>query len=215
MSEVLKKLSQFELGRRHDVLQPPVRHHVVADELDFLDARLLVLLDREDDVDLAVRQIDHAHRDVGMATSLLAVEVLDALQVGVDHGLAERPARFRQDGQFERIGLELVVALEHHARDLALGIDGDDEIAPLASDRRSWKETGLVELGLGGRRIEQIAVAGHIGLDLLGVDIGIAAHDHLLRQGGQGRTEQDRRHRGRPKRRKPKGSPIKHRPPPL
>ena len=150
-----------------------------------------------------------------MTAALLAIEILHALHIGFGHGLAEGPARLRHHGQFERIGLELVVALEDDARDLALGIDGDDEVGALAGDRRSWKEADLVELGLGGGRIEKIAVARDIAFDLLGIDIGVAAHDHLLSEGRQCPKQHDHCDRGHPERRKPKGSPIKHRPPPL
>jgi len=94
-------------------------------------------------------------------------------------------------------------------------IKSDDEIGALAGDRRSWKETDLVELGLGGSRIEKIAVAGDIAFDLLGIDIGVAAHDHLLSEGRQYPKQHDYYDRGHPERREPKGSPIKHRPPPL
>ena len=63
------------------------RDWLVADEADLLDAGLVALVDRVDDVDAAVGQVDDARRHLGEAAAAAAIDLEDALNVGVDRGL--------------------------------------------------------------------------------------------------------------------------------
>src|SRR5215207_3673924 len=123
---ILDEAEEVHLRRVHEVAQARRREHLVADEVDLLDARLAAFDDGEHHVHGAVRQIHEPRRDGGEAAAAAAVELEDAFAVALDsRGVVGRVCLGLQLGQ-DRRALDARVTLERHPIDHPLGADRRD-----------------------------------------------------------------------------------------
>ena len=123
----LEERQPVHLGRLHQVAQFARRIDVIADENDVLHAGLRTLVDLEDDIDAAVRQTNDSIGDGRSRLARAAIEILDALDVGINDRLVERTVVLRFDLGLKLIGLDLAVALEGNAIDQVVFGDPDDD----------------------------------------------------------------------------------------
>ncbi len=149
----------------------------------------------EDDVDAAIRKIDGARRHVRGAAARAAINVLDALDVGLNGRGIEGAARLGLHLGEEDLALDLAVAFEGDAIDDAVLGHLDDEPASVAAHAHVREEAGgievanaLVDAGLIGAR--------KVGANRLSVDALAALHNDGLRcdrtrEAGAGRPEDD------------------------
>ena len=89
----------------------------VADKLDRPDISLVPFLDFEHQIDAAVRQLDDLGVDVDVETAGAAVDLDDALHVGLHCRTLQRAALLGLDFKLELLVLDAAVALEGNAVD--------------------------------------------------------------------------------------------------
>ena len=98
-------------------LQRVVVENLVADEVDARDAGGGAFMDREDQVDAVLRPLDDLRIDPGGEFAVAAIELDDALDVGLNLGAGEDGARLDLDFLVEVLVRDLAVPLEHHLVD--------------------------------------------------------------------------------------------------
>ena len=120
---------------------------------------------------------------VGRRAAGTPINVLDALDIRIDHGLTIRPARFRLDFGRQSFGLDLAVALEGDTiDDVVLGYAYDDP-APGPAHRDAGKQSGGIEILdtlVDGSLIRAAEIRGN----RFAVDTLVALHQDVFRESG-------------------------------
>src|SRR5690606_20180940 len=106
---------RHRLGGLDLILQTLVAIGIVADEADLLEAGLFALADLEHQIDAVVGQFDDLGIDADVEAAITAIDLDDALHVGLHRGARQRTAGFRLYLDVELLVLELLVALERDA----------------------------------------------------------------------------------------------------
>ena len=113
----LEEAQPVGLAGLDDVLETLVREVIVADEYDLGDAGFAALVDLEDEVDAAVRQLDDLGRHAHVVAARALVDLEDALHVRLHERAREGAARLRLNFRGELLVLGLLVAFERDAID--------------------------------------------------------------------------------------------------
>ena len=178
---VLQEAEQIRLPGLDHVAQAPGRIGAIADEIDILDRRLAAFGDLEDEIDAVVRPVDHPRRDADVVAAVAAVNLDDALNVGLHRRQRQGAARLRLDFLEELFVLDALVAFEGDAADDLILDDRDDDASARPGGTRvgehSGRDQGLdafVDLG----RVEPLAGAQpEIGADRVALDPAITLDD--------------------------------------
>src|SRR6185437_6433041 len=138
----LEEVEPTGLRRRDDVAQLAIRKSVIADEIDAFDFRRVALGDLEHEIHAVLFELDDLRLDVGGKTALAAVDVENALHIGL--GLGARKDRSRLELHFsdQRSGVDLAVALEGDLSDDRIFLEDHDDRRTLGLDRNIGKQTG-------------------------------------------------------------------------
>ena len=181
--------------------QPIVRHGVVADEANGANARLLALVDGENEVDAPVGQLDEPLCHGRFIAAIFLVGLLDAGDIALRRRLVVGLARLGLHFDFKLVLGDLAVALECDAiDDLSAAAERHDDFAvdELGADRGiNAGRFQVFDAALDRGRIRP----GEIRLEGRGIDAGIALHDNLLsesrsRRGQRAEAENHRQNQG-------------------
>jgi len=177
----LEKREVIHLRRLHEIAQLAGGIDLVADEVDRLHAGLFAFVYGEDDIEPAVWQIDGPGGDRGRRAAGTSINILDAFDIRIDHGLTIRPARFRVDLGGQRFGLDLAVALEGDAiDDVVLGYAYDDPAGDSAH-LDAGKQSGGVKI-LDALVDGSLIRAAEIRGNRFAVDTLVALHQDIFRE---------------------------------
>src|SRR5262249_54864240 len=191
----LEEAQPVGLAGLDDVEQALSGKSIVADEYDLGDAGLGSLVDLEDEVDAAVRQIDDLGHDAHVVTAAALIDLEDALDVRLDDGLRVGAARFRLHLLVQLLVFRLLVAFEGHPVDhrifdhrheQTVGPGGDSDVLEQPCGIKSLQ--GLIDLG----GVEPLTGAdAEIGPDGVGFDAAVALDidSQNLRNGDAGRPD--------------------------
>ena len=176
----LRKSNSPDWRRGDDVAQLGVGERPVADEIDGLDLGGAALVDLEHEIHAIAVELDDLGLDRGREAALAAVDVEDALHVGLRPGAREHGARLELDLALERILVDLL--LPSKATWLMTGFSTTvmTHAAALAVDAHVGEQAGgeqrpdrLVDLA----RIVGVAdVEFEIGANGLGLHAPVADH---------------------------------------
>ena len=147
-----------------------------------LDAGLAALVDLEDEIDAVVRQLDDLGLDADVEAAAAAVDLDDALHVGLHHRARQRAARLRLDFGLELLVLDLLVALEGDPVDDRVLDDRDDRGGrPAMLGRTSWNRPVANSALTPSSICEGVEPAAgprpEIGADRVGLDALVALDD--------------------------------------
>ena len=172
-----------------------------------LDGGLAAFGDLEDQVDAVVRPVDDLGLDADVVAPVAAIDLDDALDVGLHERTRERAARLRLDFGDQLLVLDALVALELDAADHRVLDHRDDEAAALPAVAHVGKQAGReqrLDALVGFQGIEPLTGAdAEIGADRVRLDAAVALDNDRrsgLRHGAA------RRHEGRYAR--PKNNPT-------
>ena len=179
---ILEERQEVHFRRLHQADQLAGRIGLVAREIDDLDAGLVALVDRIDDVDAAVRQVDGAVADLGGGAAGPAIDFLDSLDVRGGDGGAERPTRTQLHLGQELLALDLAVALEGDAIDAVVFRNLDHDVRAAAAHAHRGEQAAVAQRLLAGRDAAGVRPV-KIGSHHLGVDTAVALHRDRLGMG--------------------------------
>ena len=188
----LDERQEVHFRRLHHADQTARGVDIVADEADFLHARLVALDDREDDVDAAVRQFDGAVGNLGGGAAGAAIDFLHARNVGFRNLRTEGGMGARAQFGLQILGLDLAVALDGDAIDLVAFGNANEDVAALAA-RGNRREPAALAQSLETLFDLLGACSREEGTDRLGVDARVPFHDDRGRSGSR-KSEQRREH---------------------
>ena len=129
---------------------------LVADEVDAGNAGGGPFGDREDQVDAVLRPLDDLRIDAGGEFAVAAIELDDALDVGLHLGAGEDAARLDLHFLGEVLVGNLVVALEHHLIDDGIFDHPDRQRAVVEIDLHVGEQAG------GEQRLQRLIDIGGI-----------------------------------------------------
>src|ERR1041384_7143426 len=166
---VLEEAQQVALAGLDHITQPPGRKGAIAHELDVLDRGLAAFRDLEDEVDAVVRPVDDLGLDADVVAAVAAIDLDDALDIGLHQRTRQRSARFRLDFGEQLLVLDALVALELDAADDRVLDHRHDEAAALPAIAYVGEQAG------GEQRLD--AFVGFDGIEpLTGADAEIGAN---------------------------------------
>src|SRR5690606_30066392 len=121
--------------RRHDrVAQAAIGEFLVADEIDVADAGDRTFIDFKDEIDAVLIEFAHLRCDLRGEAAVTAVNVEDALHVGLRACRREHRTRTGLDFAFEIFLVERAHAFEDHAVDDRVFADDNDEVGAALLD---------------------------------------------------------------------------------
>ena len=196
---------EVRLAGLDDVLQTIGRVIVVADKVDRLDAGLRTFVDREDQIDAVVGLLDDFRRHADVVATRTAIDLGDALGVGLHHRTRKRTAGLRLHFGIELVVLDLLVALEGNATDHRVFDHADDQTATGLIDLHVLEKARLdqrLEAVIDGALVQTAArPRTEIGADGFDIDAAIAFN---------GNRSSSLRHRDRRKERRSHRSGNRH-----
>ena len=138
----LEEVEPAHLRRRDDVAQLAVGEGVIADEVDAFDFRRGAFGDFEHEVDAILLELDDLRLDAGGKEALPAIDVENALHVGLGLGAREHRSRLELDLAGQRRRIDLAVAFEGDLVDDRVFLDRHDDGRTLVVDRNVGEEAG-------------------------------------------------------------------------
>ena len=157
---------------------------LVADEIDARHPGGRPVGDREDQVDAVLRPLDDLGIDPRGEFAVAAIELDDALDIGLHLGAGEHGARLDLDFLGEVLVADLAVALEHHLVDDGILRDPDGQGAVGEAGGDVGEQAGGIERlhrRVGGGGIEIVAFAdGDVGQHGARLDALVAGHHDVL-----------------------------------
>ena len=134
----LEEAEKVRLRRRDHEAELRIAEGLVANEIDGLDLGGRSLIDLEHDVDAVVVEIDDLGIDGGGVIALPAIDIEDALDVGLDASARIDRAGLELNLGCERVVLDLAIPFERDAGDDRVFLNDDDDGRALAPMRTSW-----------------------------------------------------------------------------
>src|SRR5581483_3138335 len=188
-----EETQQVRLVRLDHVLEAVGRIGRVADELDGIDAGLLALVDREDQIDAVVGLLDDFGDDRHVIAAGVTIDIGDSLGIRLDHRTRQRSARFGLNFGRELLVLDLLVAFENDAANDRILDHRDDDSAAGLVDFHVLEQAGFDQA---------LQAVVDMALIQLSIGAGLEIRADLGRLDPAIALDLDRIHRLRPRRRR-------------
>ncbi len=169
-----RKSNQPDCVVDDDVAQLAVAEGAIADEIDALDLGRPALGDLEHEIDAVLLELDDFRLDRRGEAALAAIDVEDALHVGLRAGAGEHRARLELDLGGQRRRIDLAVALEgdliddrvlDHGNDGSVALTIDADVGEQARrEQRAERAIDLAGVVVVTRRELEVR-ANRLGLD--------------------------------------------------